>query len=414
MTTTEDNQHFQLSYQSGLPIPNSKLIIWLFLSTEIMFFSALIGTYIVLRFGVAGGNWPSPKTVGVVEWIGALNTFVLLCSSATIVFCLEATRKNDPSKAKRWLLLTMLLGTVFLGIKAVEYDKKFRHGIHPLRPRSLVHDRADIYYVSAVKESLEKEIANLQATSASRPPIGETAERITLLEEMKSGIAHWTSKVVGQSDNEFIQDLSLRAMAYQIYPIAATEPGVPVFVESELERIKVRCEQLEQENEALNKSVEAKRTEVTNLDNQLNLLNNRSGLSDEEIQNKTQLTTRKTTVSNVMGAEIRRLTAIKNELIPIEDRIKIQERLAPNEEGINDHYGLKLPIVIPNGNTWANTYFLLTGLHAVHVLLGIAAFLFLVPMKLGNGRQRLVENIALYWHFVDIVWIFLFPLIYLF
>ena len=43
--------HVTLQYHPGLPLSNGKLIMWLFLSTEIMFFAGLIGTYIVLRFG---------------------------------------------------------------------------------------------------------------------------------------------------------------------------------------------------------------------------------------------------------------------------------------------------------------------------------------------------------------------------
>lgn len=50
--------HPQLQYHPGLPISNGKLIVWLFLSTEIMFFAGLIGTYIVLRFGAP--TWPLP------------------------------------------------------------------------------------------------------------------------------------------------------------------------------------------------------------------------------------------------------------------------------------------------------------------------------------------------------------------
>ena len=53
--------HLKLDYQPGLPLPNSKLIIWLFLSTEIMFFAALIGMYIVLRFGAPA--WPMAHEV---------------------------------------------------------------------------------------------------------------------------------------------------------------------------------------------------------------------------------------------------------------------------------------------------------------------------------------------------------------
>ena len=76
----------------ALPISNGKLIMWLFLSTEIMFFAGLIGTYIVLRFGASA--WPRPHEVHLSEPIGAFNTFVLICSSVSIVLALEAARAN--------------------------------------------------------------------------------------------------------------------------------------------------------------------------------------------------------------------------------------------------------------------------------------------------------------------------------
>ena len=83
--------------------------------------------------------------------------------------------------------------------------------------------------------------------------------------------------------------------------------------------------------------------------------------------------------------------------------------------GLNDeHSWLKLPIVIPGGNMWASTYFLLTGFHAMHVLVGLIVFAIMIPMTLGVLAAGFVENIGLYWHFVDLVWIFLFPLLYLF
>ena len=53
--------HLKLQYQPGLPLSRGKLIMWLFLSTEIMFFAALLGSYIVLRFGAA--VWPKPHHV---------------------------------------------------------------------------------------------------------------------------------------------------------------------------------------------------------------------------------------------------------------------------------------------------------------------------------------------------------------
>jgi cytochrome c oxidase subunit III len=62
-------------------------------------------------------------------------------------------------------------------------------------------------------------------------------------------------------------------------------------------------------------------------------------------------------------------------------------------------------------------YFVLTGLHGIHVLIG-GALLTFVAVKAWKGRYLggrygMVENAGLYWHFVDIVWIFLYPLLYL-
>jgi cytochrome c oxidase subunit 3 len=83
--------------------------------------------------------------------------------------------------------------------------------------------------------------------------------------------------------------------------------------------------------------------------------------------------------------------------------------------GLNDQYPwLKLPIMIPGGNMWASTYFLLTGFHALHVIVGLIAFGFALLMTLNRATAGTIENIGLYWHFVDLVWIFLFPLLYLF
>src|SRR6187431_1587710 len=129
--------HLVLEYQPSLPINNGKVILWLFLSTEIMFFAGLIATYIVLRFGAPAGTWPAPHDVHLQEFWGALNTFVLICSSVTIVLSLESAKSNQPGMAKMWFLLTSVLGCVFLGIKMYEYTGKFAHGIYPSRPRSL-------------------------------------------------------------------------------------------------------------------------------------------------------------------------------------------------------------------------------------------------------------------------------------
>ncbi|MGC4002964.1 MAG: hypothetical protein QM811_07465 [Pirellulales bacterium] len=81
--------HAAPAMKMGIPIPNSKLGMWLFLGTEIMFFTAFIGTYIVCFFGSPG--WPTSTHVTHINIAaGGINTFVLILSSYFVVIAHEA------------------------------------------------------------------------------------------------------------------------------------------------------------------------------------------------------------------------------------------------------------------------------------------------------------------------------------
>ena len=109
-------------------IPNGKLGMWLFLASEVMFFTGLIGAYIVLRMG--NPAWPGPEGHLSVP-MGTLNTLILISSSVTIVLSLAASHRDAMPAARGWLLATILLGSSFLGIKGMEYSAKFAHHIFP-------------------------------------------------------------------------------------------------------------------------------------------------------------------------------------------------------------------------------------------------------------------------------------------
>jgi heme/copper-type cytochrome/quinol oxidase subunit 3 len=76
------------------------------------------------------------------------------------------------------------------------------------------------------------------------------------------------------------------------------------------------------------------------------------------------------------------------------------------------HRGLSL-----STSTFGSAFFVLTGFHGAHVTVGILMLLSLVAMsflgRLGPDQARKVELIGLYWHFVDIVWIVIFTVVYL-
>ncbi|MBI1870720.1 MAG: heme-copper oxidase subunit III [Chlamydiae bacterium] len=110
-------------------IDNAKLATWLFLCSEIMFFAGLIGSYIVLRLGAL--HWPQPGKILNIPLTG-FNTFVLICSSVTMVKAFYWCEMGNQKKLKQHIFSTFLFGVLFLSIQAFEYHKLYvHHGLHP-------------------------------------------------------------------------------------------------------------------------------------------------------------------------------------------------------------------------------------------------------------------------------------------
>ena len=101
----------------------STLGMWIFLVTEIMFFGGLFLAYAIYRREFAGVFALASNTLDVV--IGAANTAVLLCSSFTMVLAVRAAQIGSRKTLIWFLILTILLGGVFLGVKAYEWNQKF-------------------------------------------------------------------------------------------------------------------------------------------------------------------------------------------------------------------------------------------------------------------------------------------------
>ncbi len=71
----------------------------------------------------------------------------------------------------------------------------------------------------------------------------------------------------------------------------------------------------------------------------------------------------------------------------------------------------------PGKNIFFGLYYVITGLHGLHIIIGMILLCVCVFMILTNriheGNDGVLENCGLYWHLVDIIWIFIFPLLYL-
>lgn len=364
---TTHGHHSGLEYQPALPLPNGKLFLWLFLSTEIMFFAGLIGAYIVLRFGAP--DWPSTHDVHLVEYLGAINTAVLIGSSITVVLALEAAKRNNASGAKGWIVLTFALGLVFLGIKGFEYRAKFAHQIYPALPRGPIWEKADVYYAAAIRQRLGELRTPLLAVE-KRDEVQNKQLAVVDSVQLELDAAE---KAFREQPDSPQGRIMLLALADKIYPRASLrEHGSDPF----------DADAYEPEEDELQKD-EAKEPA--------------DHPAEAASIGPPPLTL---AAAEAPSADNHAAGAAGHDEHPI---------------GLNDeHEWLKLPILIPGGNLWASTYFLVTGFHAIHVIVGLIAFAMLLPKTLGVAKAGLIENVGLYWHFVDLVWIFLFPLLYLF
>ncbi len=98
---------------------------WVFLVTEILFFGGLFAVYMIYRIWYFDAFAEASRSLSLF-W-GGLNTAVLIGSSLTMAMAVRSAQTNKRIATVNWLVLTMILGTVFLGVKVIEYADKFEH-----------------------------------------------------------------------------------------------------------------------------------------------------------------------------------------------------------------------------------------------------------------------------------------------
>lgn len=266
---------------------------WTFLAQEIMFFGGLFTAYLVFRSKfpmafAAGSNHLDPF------W-GGLNTLVLIVSSLTMALTVYYAQKSNRNMQVLMIILTMFFGSVFLGVKAVEYSGKWEHGQIPVDGWNKVVKEGEVKKETAFTLPFETKASASGDEKEKKPnPLGEfqiTDEDVKLVKDHENVLTD--SEKVGYY-NDFTYD-----EAGNIQPVG------------EIDKEKLKG---------------------------------------------------------------------------------------------------KIRIFF-----WI--YFVMTGLHALHMIVGLGIMLWLL-YKAWRGSFSAeyyspVEISGLYWHFVDIVWIFLFPLLYL-
>lgn len=231
---------------------------WVFLVTEILFFGGLFLTYTINRHAFATAFGIASNMLDLN--LGFANTIVLIASSFTMAMSVWSAQTSRKKMVPVWLIATLALGSVFLGIKVVEYKQKFDHHLIPGH--------------------------NFDITYCSNNPAA--------------------------------------------------------------------C-----------------------------------GLSGKELEDE------------------------KKE---IAEAIEAEKEYA-EQENLSHPGAVGMTAVNAHAQLYFSLYFGMTGLHALHMIIGAGLLLWLI-LEARKGRfdanyNNPVDNVGLYWHFVDIVWIFLFPLLYL-
>ena len=370
------HQHPTTPLKMGIPIPNSKLGMWLFLGTEIMFFTAFIGTYIVLRMGSPG--WPTDVHVTHISIVaGGINTFVLILSSYLVVVAHDALLGKQFAKAWTFMLWTLILGFVFLGIKGYEYSGKFQHDILPGRiPES-------------DKQAMDKVVREFSAIVDAR--LSVMFPKLTKREDQKSEM---DSRIVALKDKA-------DATSAEKQELADTE------VMSRLYAASVDVKEHVRANWSLAFPLAAF-DQYRTMDESSEDWKKKYGEWKTFYKKSFDDGTLKE-LKTYLNADGKVNALTLHEVNDRVEQLKSDEHLKPLLTRLRPAH----PILY--GNLFASNYFLMTGFHAIHVIVGL--LMFGLVLKKGSSLclddATFVENIGLYWHFVDLVWIFLFPLIYI-
>ena len=111
------------------PVSNARLGVLVLLGAETMLFSGLIGTFLVFRVGNV--TWPPPSHIGIElpRVVTGINTALLLLSGYTMFQAHRAIRNDLMKQLRNWLLITGVLGLLFLGVQGSEWVQLIRNGL---------------------------------------------------------------------------------------------------------------------------------------------------------------------------------------------------------------------------------------------------------------------------------------------
>jgi cytochrome c oxidase subunit 3 len=356
---------------------SGKLGMWLFLGTEILFFSGLFCAYAIfrsLRPDVFEGCSQFLNTK-----LGAINTGVLLFSSLTMAWAVRCAQTEEHKKCTGMIAATLSCAMIFLGVKSIEYSHKWELGLLPpfaysYDPNAPHHEGISMYLIYMcipfaiglvgliIWLFVSKASSNQFSVDVAKPLVV-----VFLMFFVGVGLG-----MVLESGESTPHDA---AHAGDVHAVAADGHG----------------DADHDHDAAADHATAAPAVVATSGSAILNRLAEDAGNTgirgDIEAQSR-QAATAGTTVVGKSGT------------------------IADPIAGVSAETNTK-----SQAGVFFAIYYCMTGIHAIHILAGIGVLIWLlvrsVRMDFNRHYFGPVDYVGLYWHIVDLIWIYLFPLLYL-
>ena len=331
----------------------SKLGMWTFLATEVLMFGGLFCAYAVYR-----SNHPEVYLYAhraLDPFWGMVNTIVLLASSFTMAWGVRAAQMNRKGTLQVMLALTFLGGVVFMCVKGVEYQAKWKHHLFP---------------------------GTFNAFSSAFEPKKESDESAV---DLKARAIHYIESHGGTPAKAGVEAHDGQSNAGEHgQSVAEAKAGEMTPAKQASAGTIAEAERLERGTEESNPASAYRIQPAAML-----TADGNAGMPDAASIAAPNVVTGQTNIADEPSLGHHRL--ISYEELPGSDRQVL--------------------------SAFFSIYFMMTGLHGVHVLVGMGIMVWLfVKASAGTFSEKYFTPVdlgGLYWHLVDLIWIFLFPLLYL-
>jgi cytochrome c oxidase subunit 3 len=400
----DDAQH---QFDSG------KLGIWLFLAQEVLFFSALFVAYILYRVH-------HPEIYGYAhKWLdvkmGAANTAVLIFSSLTAAWAVRAAQKNQKGLLIGCIAVTMACACTFLVIKYKEYSHKvhehilfgryFDPCISPGGTELLTKHNDCKGTKSTIEWTLDQtgelDLLNGKASAGCMEvnKFDQDPEEVGIQASCKVFEVHRTRNAKGDWQEQSRKEITNRCPAEKA---EALETGVPY----KPEEPKYPCWQPSYQPAVCTPIVTPGKPNSPQFGVLVRYGDEEERGEDVAIEAKCDPAKPAVQPADPFAEKTTQEHVGKRTIHPEHILTETEEHELESLGPPPEHTNLFLTI-----------YFAMTGLHGIHVLFGVFVFIWLLFRAVkGQFNSRYfgpVDFAALYWHIVDLIWIFLFPLLYL-